>query len=300
MAISYVFAADLGGTKIAVARASSSGRLDHVRAAPTPREGGRAVARALIAMLRRLPRAKVSALGVAVPGLAYPSGHVWAPNLPGWTRWPLRAQLEKEFRLPTVVESDRNAFVVGEAWQGAAKNVQDVVFLILGTGIGAGIISGGRLLRGSRELAGAAGWLAVRDEFRPEYKWLGCFEAHAAGPAVQCRAKKILKRDLSAQEVTRLARRGNKAAQRVLQEAGNYLGLGLANLVSILNPQMIVVGGGLSGAGELLLAPARKTMKRWGQPLAVQQVRVARSRLGGRAGLLGAAKLALDRLAREK
>jgi glucokinase len=300
LAISFVLAADLGGTKIAVARVSSRGRLDHEQAAPTPRQGGGAVASALIAMLRRLPRANVCAVGVAVPGLAYPNGHVWAPNIPGWTDWPLRAQLEKEFGLPTVVESDRNAFVTGEAWQGAARHVKDVVFLIVGTGIGAGIISGGRLVRGSRELAGAAGWLAVRDEFRPEYKSLGCFEAHAAGPAVRRIARKLMDRDLSAEEVARMARRGNKAAQKILREAGDYLGLGLANLVSVLNPQMIVVGGGLSGAGEWLLEPARRTMQRWGQPLAVREVRVVRSRLGGRAGLLGAAKLALDRLAAGK
>lgn len=297
---SSVLAADLGGTKIAVARVSFAGRLDHEQSEPTPRQGGRAVADALIRMLRQLPRTNISAIGVSVPGLAYPSGRVWAPNIPGWTRWPLGARLEKEFRLPVVVESDRNAFVTGEVWRGAARNVRDVIFLVVGTGIGAGIISGGRLVRGGRELAGAVGWLAVRDEYLPVYKSVGCMEAHAAGPGIRRRARKILRRDATAEELARRARSGNKTAQRILREAGCYLGLGLANLVSVLNPEMIVVGGGLSGAGELLLAPARATMKRWGQPLAVRQVRVVRSRLGARAGLLGAAKLALDRLATEK
>ena len=297
---SSVLAADLGGTKIAVARVSSAGRLDHEQSEPTPRRGGRAVADAVIRMLRRLPQANVSAIGVSVPGLAYPNGRVWAPNIPGWTRWPLRAQLEKVFRLPVVVESDRNAFVMGEAWRGAAKNVRDVIVLVVGTGIGAGIVAGGRLVRGSGELAGAVGWLAVRDEYLPVYKSVGCMEAHAAGPGIRRRARKLLNRDLTAAELTRMARHGNKTVENIVKEAGTELGLGLANLVSVLNPQMIVLGGGLGGAGELLLAPVRATMKRWGQPLAVQQVRVVRSRLGGRAGLLGAAKLALDRLAAEK
>lgn len=293
---SYVLAADLGGTKIAVARVSSRGKLDCERTEPTPREGGRAVALSLARMIRALPQTNVAAVGVSVPGLAYSDGNVWAPNIPGWKNWPLGTMLEKELRLPVIVESDRNAFVIGEAWRGAARNAQDAVFLIVGTGIGAGIISGGKLLRGRHELAGAVGWMAVRDEFLPEYKSVGCLEAHASGPALARRAQKPGRPNMSARELAELARTGNRSARKIFDEAGFYLGLALANLVSILNPEVIVIGGGLAGAGKLLIEPARATMRRWGQPLAVRQVRVVTSRLGSRAGLYGAAKLAFDRL----
>jgi glucokinase len=294
---SHVLAADLGGTKIAVARVSSRGTLDHLCAAPTPRQGGKPVEAALVRLLSGLPGANVEAIGVSVPGLARPNGTVWAPNIPGWSRWPLAVALQRQFGLPVIVESDRNAFVTGEAWQGAARNDRDAVFLIIGTGIGAGILSGGRLLRGNRELAGAVGWMAVRDDFAPMYKKVGCLEAHLAGPALSRRAAALGLGTISAEKLSIVARQGNKPARKIFQEAGFYLGLALANLVSTLNPQTIVIGGGLSGAGELLLKPARAAMLRWGQPLAVRQVRIVRSRLGPRAGLLGAAKLAFDRTA---
>ncbi|HET7841337.1 MAG TPA: ROK family protein [Terriglobia bacterium] len=293
---SYVLAADLGGTKIAVARVDSRGAIDHLRRAPTPSQDGKSVETELVRLLRSLPGSNSAAIGVSVPGLARPDGTVWAPNIPGWSRWPLARTLERRFRLPVVVESDRNCFVTGEAWRGAAKNAGDVVFRIIGTGIGAGILSGGRLLRGSRELAGAVGWMAVRDEYAPRYKQVGCLEAHLAGPGMSRRAAESGLGEISAEKICALARRGNKKAREIVGEAGFYLGLALANLVSTLNPQTITIGGGLSGAGQMLLTPARATMRRWGQPLAVRQVRIIRSRLGARAGLLGAAKLAFDRV----
>jgi glucokinase len=291
----YALVADLGGTKIAAARVSPSGEITHSLQAPTPAEGDESIIQVLLQVLDELPQKGVQAIGVDVPGLVYPHGKVWAPNLPGWEDMPLSMKLKKHFKLPVLVESDRNAFVTGEAWKGAARGCQDVVFLAVGTGIGAGIISGGRLLRGYRELAGCAGWLAVRDSFLPEYEAIGCLEAHAAGPAIARRARKILKQSMNASEVARVAREGNLEAEKILHDAGHYLGLALANLVSLLNPEMIVIGGGVAEAGELLLAPARETMKRWAQPLAARQVKIVRSKLGGQAPWLGMAKLAFGK-----
>ncbi len=253
-----------------------------------------AVVKAVADLFHRLPAEGASALSVDVPGLAYPSGLVWAPNIPGWDRMPLGKILRRRFNLPVLVESDRNAFVTGEAWQGCAKRCRDVIFIAIGTGIGAGIISGGRLLRGSHELSGCLGWMAVRDRFLPIYKTVGCLEAHVAGPGIARAAQRVFHRDAKAREVVKLARQGEPRAKKVLAQAGHYLGLALANLVDILNPEIIVIGGGVASAGRLLLAPAERTMRRWAQPLAVQQVRITRSRLGGRAGLLGAAKLCFD------
>jgi len=289
-----VWAVDIGGTKIAVARVSRNGKLSDYAEIPTPAAGGRKVVEAVVELLQRMPAKDVGAIGVDIPGLAWPDGRVWAPNIPGWKRMPLGAALKKRLGLPTLVESDRNAFVMGEAWQGAARNCSDVVFLAVGTGIGAGILAGGRLLRGHGELAGAVGWMALRNQYEPIYKSIGCFEAHASGTGIGLAASKEFGRKLSANELTAMARRGNKKAKQVLERAGRDLGLGLANLVDVLNPEVIVVGGGVAAAGNLVLDVARKTMKQWGQPLAVKQVRVVRSKLGARAPLLGVGKLAFD------
>lgn len=249
---------------------------------------------ALATLLEQIPRKGVRALGVDVPGLAYSNGDVWAPNIRGWKRMPLGTRLQERLHLPVVVESDRNAFVVGEAWKGGARNCRNVIFLAAGTGIGAGILADGRLLRGHGELAGSVGWMAVCDRYLPQYRKTGCLESHAAGPGIGVAARRLLGRDISASEVARLAAEGDRRAQRILERAGYYLGLALANLVSTLNPEMIVVGGGVAEAGEAVLKTARETMRRWAQPIAVRQVRLVRSQLGDAASLLGIAKLAFD------
>jgi len=292
----YALVADVGGTKIAVARVEDTGRITHRLFSPTPPAGGRAVVEALILLLRQLPRRGVCALGVGIPGLAYPTGLVWAPNIPGWKRMPVGKMLNRRFNLPVLVESDRNAFVTGEAWQGCAKGCHDLVFITIGTGVGAGIISGGRLIRGSSELAGCVGWMAVRDHFLSAYKAVGCLEFHVAGPSIARAAQRIFRRATDARDVVRLVRRGDPQARKVIASAAHYLGLALANLVDTLNPQMIVIGGGVAAAGNLLLDPARATLRQWAQPLAVKQVRIVRSRLGDRAGVLGAARLCFDQV----
>jgi glucokinase len=289
-----VWAVDIGGTKIAAARVGRSGNLSDYAEIPTPAAGGRKVVEAVVEMLERMPTKGIGGIGVDVPGLAWPDGRVCAPNIPGWKRMPVGPELKKHFGLPTLVESDRNAFVMGEAWQGAARNCSDVIFLAVGTGIGAGIRAGGRLLRGHGELAGSVGWMALRNQYQPVYKSIGCFESHASGTGIGLAASKEFGRKLSASELAAMARRGNRKAKQLLERAGHDLGLGLANLVDVLNPQVIVIGGGVAAAGNLVLDVARKTMKQWGQPLAVKQVRVVRSRLGAQAPLLGAAKLAFE------
>lgn len=290
----FVLAADIGGTNIRVARVNQAGRISHRLEAPTPTEGGIAVVNTLLALLDRIPRKGARALGVDVPGLAYGNGDVWAPNLPGWTRMPLGRKLRERLGLPVMVESDRNAFVVGEAWKGAARRCRDVVFVAVGTGIGAGILIDGRLVRGHRELSGCVGWMAVSDKFRPRYARTGCLESYAAGVGIAATASRRLKRKVTAREVAIMAARGDELAQKILGEAGYYLGLGLANLVSTLNPEVIVLGGGVVDAGEFMLTTARETMMRWAQPIAVKQTRLVCSRLGAAASLLGVAKLAFD------
>ena len=144
-------------------------------------------------------------------------------------------------------------------------------------------------------MSGCLGWMAVCDRLKPIYESVGCLEAYVAGPGIARAGRALLHREVRADEIVQMARRGNARARKILDEAGHYLGLAFANLVDVLNPEMIVLGGGVSKAGNLILRPAILTMKQWAQPIAVKQVRVVRSRLGSKAGLLGAAKLAFDR-----
>lgn len=290
----FVLAADIGGTNIRVARVSATGHISHRFDAATPAEGGAAVVDALLALLNKIPHKGARALGVDVPGLAYRNGDVWAPNIPRWKRMPLGKRLSEQLGIPVIVESDRNAFVVGEAWKGVARGCRDVVFVAVGTGIGAGILVDGHLVRGHGELAGCLGWMAVCDEFLPHYAHMGCLESHAAGIGIAAEASRRLKRKVAARDVALLASQGDECAQKVLHQAGCYLGLALANLVSTLNPEIIVLGGGVAEAGEPMLTAARQTMVRWAQPIAVKQTRLLCSSLGGAASLLGVAKLAFD------
>jgi len=179
----------------------------------------------------------------------------------------------------------------------------------VGTGIGAGIITGGRLCRGAEGIAGAVGWLPLNPQECTLYRAVGCFEAEAAGPAVARRAEATAARTTSlmlplaggrtdritAEIVAEAARQGDEPAQRVLAETGRWLGRGLAAIVSLLNPQLIVLGGGLMQAADLLLEEVRREMLLWTQPLAARSVRLELSRLGEDAALLGAARLALER-----
>ncbi|MGH9453157.1 MAG: ROK family protein, partial [Terriglobia bacterium] len=216
----FALVADLGGTKIAAARVEDTGRITHQLKTATPREGGLAVVDAIIRILQRLPGKDVSVIGAGVPGLAYPNGIVWAPNISGWEHMPLSKALKFQFKLPVLVESDRNAFVTGEAWKGAAQNCSDVIFLAIGTGIGAGIISGGRLIRGHAELAGCVGWMAVRDQFLSVYKRVGCLESHVAGPGIAQAAQRMFRQSTNTREVIRLAHRGDPKAKRIVSQSG--------------------------------------------------------------------------------
>jgi len=249
-------------------------------------------------------RLQVGAVGVAVPGLVRRDGTVWAPNLKGWTRMPLARKLRNELGVPVVVESDRNAAVLGETWRGAARGKRDAIVLMIGTGIGAGILSGGGLVRGAHELSGCAGWITVREEHAGEAGRVGQLESLAAGPGIAGAAEKQLARGVesllnelpvgarNAYEVAEAARRGDMVSIDVFLEAGKLLGYGVANLVSLFDPEVVVIGGGLAKASDLYLDALRKVMKERAQPIAGSKVRVVVSRLGGDANLLGMARRA--------
>jgi glucokinase len=328
-----VLGLDLGGTKIAAGVVNSRGKLFSSVRVVTPAQGVKTDLAALFdaahaaVSAAKIPWKRIRAVGVGVPGAFDPRAEtVWAPNLPGWSKVRLRQLLEDALQRSVFVESDRNVQALAEAWLGlgAKRRVRNLVFLTVGTGIGAGLISEGRLIPGAHGVAGAAGWMAIDRQWKPEYGRVGCFEALGAGPAVARLGKLAWEKDhaslrgalarrrrgqaqnfksqiqdlrsqneITAEVVAAAARRGDMAARRVLEEIGTNLGLGVANIVCLLNPEVVVLGGGLAGIGTPLLAPLRKALRQWGQPLARKQVRIVISRLGEQAGILGAARYAL-------
>jgi len=216
-----------------------------------------------------------------------------------------------QVNVPLVLESDRSAYVAGESWRGAAAGARDAVFLAVGTGIGAGIISGGRILHGHEDIAGAVGWFGLNPVYKPAYETMGSFEAEASGNSVARKARELLERGrassmpglaggridaVTAEIVAEAARRNDPLALEVVAETVTYLAMGIANIVSILNPEVVVVGGGLFQAADVFLEPVRREFKRWAQPLAARKVRIELSSLGEDAGLYGCGKLAWDRL----
>jgi glucokinase len=307
-------AVDIGGTKVASSLFMRDGRMLHKKKVPIERDAPERTVIQIIDVIKDLERnalaenGEIGAVGITIPGVVFHAeGLVWAPNIPGWDHFPLGSRLEEKIRLPLVLDSDRSAYVLGEQWCGAAKEKKNVVFLAAGTGIGAGIIMDGQLCRGSLDIAGAVGWFALNTEFRNEYASMGCFEAEASGPSIARRAAHLIRSgeptileemvegkidEITAETVVQAAQKNDSVAQRVLDTTIKYLAMGIANIVSILNPEVIVLGGGLFQAGEILIEPVRKEFKKWAQPLAARQVRLVLSHLGEDAGLYGAGKLA--------
>jgi glucokinase len=310
----HVLSIDLGGTKCSAAMVDRHGRIVSRRTVSVDLSSADAPVRQIVQLAKELAGGKGSksafaAAGVAVPGLVRPNGTVWAPNLPGWEKMPLASRLKGLLGVPVVVESDRNAAVLGEGWRGAAKGKTDAIVLMIGTGIGAGILSGGRILRGAHELSGCAGWLTVTREERSTAGSIGELESLAAGPGIARGAhermqggetsslSKLEVSTITAREVAAAAREGDRLALDVFRKAGAMLGYGIANMVSLLDPQVVIVGGGVAAVADLYLDSLRSAMLERAQPLAAKQVKVVVSKLADRANLLGCARLAWERSA---
>jgi glucokinase len=282
--MSSVLAVDLGGTKTAMAFVDREGRAAEKCRVPASRTLDGTVAQ----LAEYLHGGNAAAAGIIVPGIYDGrTGMAWAPNLWGADSVPLREAAEQRLGIPVAISSDRSGYVLGEQWLGVARGLRDVLFVAVGTGIGVGIISGGRLVEGAHGIAGAAGWMVVGGPWTPCCEKTGGWESQAAGPAVARRAGMD-----SAETVAAAARAGHAGALEALWQTADCLALGLASLISVLDPEMVVLGGGLMEAGDLMLDRIRANTLRWTQPIAAKQVRIEKSALGGDAGLLGAAWLA--------
>lgn len=283
-----VLAVDFGGTKVTVALIDDRGAVrSRLKLAAAPDLDGsvQQVADALRG------HDHIEAIGIIVPGIFNRrTGRAWCPNLWGPGEVALGEALGSHVHVPVVIDSDRAGYVLGEAWLGAARDQRHVAFVAIGTGIGVGILTGGRLLSGAHGIGGAAGWFALNPDWNDTYGRTGCWEAESAGPAIAGRFGAG-----GAGAVVDAARKQDPDALKILMHAARYMGMGVANLISLLNPEMVVLGGGvIHGAGDLLLDAVRAEAARWAQPIAMSRCRIELTQLGEDAGLFGAARLALN------
>jgi predicted NBD/HSP70 family sugar kinase/biotin operon repressor len=254
---------------------------------------------AIVEALRREAGVEHERLVGAGVGLAGPfdtrTGVVASPLiLPGWAGRRVRCVLEERLGLPVEVDNDANLGALAEGALGAARGLSDFVYVRLGSGLGAGLVVGGRLCRGANGLAGEIGHVQVRaDGAVCRCGNRGCLETVASESALRALLEPALGRPLGARDVVDLVAAGELAATRVVDDAGRAVGRVLADLCNALNPEAIVVGGELSEAGEPLLRAIRETVERHALPAAADGVRVVSGELGERAELLGALRLAI-------
>jgi glucokinase len=312
----YLLAVDLGGTKVAAALMGVGGEILLREEEPTcqlgPQPGIEQIAGLLedLQATGKVTASQVRGVGIGIPAvLEEGSDHViWAPNLTGWRDVALRPALERRLGLPVMVEYDGHTAILGEWWQGAGRSYHSLAMVIIGTGIGGGLILDNKLYRGRDRLAGAAGWFALTDDANrmdPYGQSIGHWESLAAGPGITRHAQALLKdypdsslnqfETLTARQVFEAARRADPLAQQIVDQTASLLGLGVANIISLINPEIVILGGGIGRQDDLLLPRMRQVVERWAQPASARSVNIVASQLGADAGLYGAAYAVLTR-----
>jgi glucokinase len=308
-----VIGIDLGGTNIkSVLLALPSPRILYRGSRPTQAQAGvaRVVENIALEIESRLSDAQnagyqVKSAGIGSAGLVDRGVVRNSPNLPGWQgAVPLKRLLEKRLfkhRLQITIENDANAFVVAEQRLGAAKGLDNVIGLTLGTGVGGGIIINGRLYRGASGGAGELGHMAIKSD-GPKCKCgnQGCLESLIGAQAIinryndlRFRAHLRIETGITVKEIVERARRRDSQAALALGETGRLLGVGLANIANIFNPQAVVIGGGVAQAGKIILKPAIDEMTKRAMPYNIKRIKILPAILGQTAGALGAALISV-------
>jgi glucokinase len=311
----FALAIDLGGTKVAAAIVGEDGTIVACATRPTEAQKGgdwvlnRIKEAALEALeTSKLHPAQLVGVGMGTPGVVDSEKGIMlseAVNIPEWKGRNLKAELERVLGIPVFVENDANAAGLGEFVFGAGKGAKSLVFVAVGTGIGGAVIINGELVHGASFAAGELGHISIDPNgLKCGCGNYGCIELYASGPAIAQRAREFVlagvdtklasmcsPEELTAEHVAKAAQEGDFLAQSVLAESGRLLGVALAGIVNLLNPDCIVIGGGVAQAGDWLLEPIRWEVKRRALPDATKALQIVPAALGTNAGVLGAAAL---------
>ncbi|MBI9044219.1 MAG: ROK family protein [Anaerolineaceae bacterium] len=313
-----VIAMDIGGTKLAAALISPDGELRGRIEVPTCQTGKEQgfqqicdVFESVLSESGVFP-SDVSGIGIGIPAVLEKGSRqiIWAPNINGWKNFDLRKQLEEELNLPVYMEYDGHTAVLGEWWLGAGKDCESVVMVVIGTGIGGGTILEGKLIRGINGLAGAVGWFAMTSNsqlMETDNRNLGHWESLAAGPGIAKRAAQLLdqnpesllnkfeKEKITARIVFDLARKDDIFCLKIVNETAGFLGLGISNIVDMINPEKIILGGSVGRQLDLMKPEIQRVMNKWAQPISSKTVKLEQALLGADVGLYGAAFAAFNR-----
>lgn len=307
-----VIGADLGGTHLRAATVDGEGHICERIKQRTPRdERADEIVRALVAVARKFEARSrergqtIQALSVAVPGTVQTENGVVmkAPNLPSLNGFRLGTALASELEYPVVVENDVNAAAVGEAWQGAARGFNTSICIMLGTGVGGGIILNNELWRGIDGTAAEIGHITVEPYGAPcGCGNRGCVEVYASATAIVRMTRELVPRypqsrlhtseQLTAEEVYKSGLAGDELALEVFRRVGFYLGVALGGLINVLNPEVIVIGGGAAGGWDLFVEHLQREIAARAFAVPAERARIVRAECGDDAGILGAAHLA--------
>lgn len=315
----YAVGVDLGGTKILSALVDEGGVVHQRHRMATPQQGPESVVAAIASSVQtglqgsRAGEGDVVGVGVGAPGPLDPrSGVVFQPpNLAGWYNVPLADLLRRRLELPVFVENDANAAALGEWWVGAGRGVHDLVYITVSTGIGGGLIINDALVHGVSGTAGEIGHITI-DIHGPRCVCgnTGCLEVLASGKAIARMAReaiaarrstKVLElaggdtERITAEVVATAARQGDAVAREIFDQAGTYVGVAVASVVNLLNPAKVVIGGGVSKAGDLLFAPVRRTVRERAFERPARDAEIVPAALGDDVGVVGAAAVVFAR-----
>ncbi len=305
---------DLGGTNIKAGIVTDSGEILMEKTVDTEAEGGPAhVLERIAGLVKELAAscetgATIERFGIGVPGqVDMASGVVFeAPNLPGWKKIAVYQELEKRIRLRASVDNDANLAALGEYAFGAGKGGGDMLMVTLGTGVGGGLILGGKVFRGTAGGAGEFGHMVIRmDGPLCNCGRRGCVEAFVGTRGILAKVRELLdsgrhsllseisEEEWSPRLIGDAAGRGDAVAIEVFRAVGDALGVGIGSVANLLNIERAVVGGGVAYAGDIVLGPAREAAERTSLAVSRNTLQVVAARLGNRAGFIGAARLAM-------
>ena len=306
---------DVGGTNVKIALVDGDGKIIYSNSVPTYAQMGyeytvNNIKQAIKDLMKETnTEAKdIQGIGFDFPGqVDCKTGVVKnAPNIPGWVNVPIAQMIEDEFHIPTRIDNDVRCAALGELKFGAGRGCENFVCITVGTGIGSGLVINGKVVRGAANAAGEIGHIKLQMEDGPLCGCgdSGCLEAFASGPSIVAMAQEYLKGGKSAKfrelagdgEITpyivaKAAEAGDPVARRIFEKMGYYIGMGLTSVINLLNPEKIIIGGGVAECGELLLDPIRRTINERAMKVQREAVEIVPAELGNSAGVIGASML---------